>query len=238
MQYLFFALAFLLAGVGVELIGFGVSAILMSILPFILPLSSAIPLVAVISLLATAIVAIKTKTHNLYEYLLPLFAGSLVGVPLGIFFLGHTGKESLSVILGVLLIAYGFYSLLSKKNFLKVGKVGGFIVGVLAGFFGASFNVNGPLIRMYSAADESLSKHENKDLAATYIGITGVFVVLGHLFSGRITEEVIRYFFFSVPFLFLGLFLGGRLFRKINPVWIKRIIYVFVFAAGVNLIVT
>ncbi|MEA2020373.1 MAG: sulfite exporter TauE/SafE family protein [Patescibacteria group bacterium] len=235
-QYLLFAIAFLIAGVGVELIGFGISAILMSLLPFILPLSTAIPLVAVISLVATGIVAIKTKTHNLSPHLIPLFAGAFVGVPLGILFLGYAQEETLSLILGVVLIVYVLYNFFSKESFLKMGNVGGFIMGSIAGFFGASFNVNGPLIGLYSIANENLSKHENKDLVATYMGITGVFVVVGHLLSGRITGEVLRYVLFALPCLFLGLFLGTELFKKVSPIWIERAIYAFVFIAGVSLL--
>ncbi len=238
MFYLFFVLALFAAGIGAELVGFGISAILMSFLPLILSLSTAIPLVAAISLVATGFVAWKTKTAGLGKHLGPLLLGSLIGIPLGLFFLQAIGEEPLALFLGGLLIVYVLFNFFwGGKSFLGNGWVGGLLMGALAGFFGASFNVNGPLVGMYSLGKPGLSKHENKDLITSYMFLTGLVIVTGHAFSGRISGEVVTYFFLSLPPLFLGLWVGQKLFTKISRLWVKRIIYGVIFLSGVLILV-
>lgn len=236
MRFLVFACSFFIAGLGAELIGFGISAVLMSLLPLILPLTITIPLVAVISVIATGIVAIKTKTRELSKYLIPLFIGSLIGIPLGIWFLGLVSKKALSVSLGTILIIYVIYNLISDKQELKLGKLDRFLLGITAGFFGASFNINGPLIGLSTLSNKSFSKHKNKDLVATYMSITGFFIVVGHVVSGRITTSILIYSLYALPFLIFGIWAGTKLYKKISLEGIKLIIYLLVSLAGIRFI--
>lgn len=226
-----------MAGIGAEIVGFGISAISMALLPLILPLSTAIPLVAAVSVVATGIVAWHTKTKNLTKPLTPLLIGSVLGIPLGLQLLDLIPEKTLALLLGWLLVFAGSYSLLNgKKSKLKLKGWAGILIGILAGFFGASLNVNGPLVGMYSANNGRLSKYKNKDLIVTYMFITGLFVVAGHFLAGRLTVEVWKDFAFAMPGLGLGLWLGNLLFKKIKSVVLRQVIYLFVIIAGLALV--
>ncbi len=217
------------------MVGFGISAISMAFLPLLMPLQITIPLVAMISLVATGIVAFRTKTKNLTPLLMPLFIGSALGIPLGMHFLQIVAEDTLLWILGVVLVLTSTYSLIGKKNKVKFNWQTGALVGLLAGSFGASINVNGPLIGMYSTKNEKLSKHKNKDLITTYMFATGLFVVAGHYLAGRITEPVVRYFVIVLPALFIGLQIGKTIFEKVPAQLLKTVVYLFVLAAGLKL---
>jgi len=145
-EYAYFALVFFLAGTSVELTGFGVATVSMALLPFMLPLPVAIPLIAIISAIATGIVATQTKTRNLFKYLRPLLIGSALGIVLGMLFLNFIDEKLLRIALSVFLIIYALYGLFFKGHFLPNGRIFGTATGLLAGFFGASFNVHGPLV--------------------------------------------------------------------------------------------
>jgi hypothetical protein len=235
-EYLYFAIIVFFAGVAPELTGFGVATVSMALLPFFLPLSVAIPLVAIISSTATGIVALRTKTRNLLKYLRPLLIGSAFGVILGMLFLYFLDEQSLTTILGVFLIAYSLYGLVFKGHFLPKGKIVGTATGIVAGFFGASFNIHGPLVGLYSSSNDDLSKIEIKDLMATYMFFTGLFTIFGHTIAGRISGNVLLYALFALPFLFAGLMVGRVIFNKINVIWVRRGIYLFVLAAGIALL--
>ncbi|PIT92084.1 MAG: hypothetical protein COU08_04500 [Candidatus Harrisonbacteria bacterium CG10_big_fil_rev_8_21_14_0_10_42_17] len=232
-EYVYFAIIFFIAGIAPELTGFGVATISMALLPFLLPLSVAIPLVAIISTTATGIVALRTKTGNLFKYIRPLLVGSAIGVALGMVFLRLLDEQLLTVVLGIFLVIYALYGLFFKGHFLPTGNVTGTVTGLVAGFFGASFNVHGPLVGLYSSSNGDLSKTEIKDLMATYMFFTGLFTIVGHAISGRMSGEILVYALFALPFLLVGLAVGKRIFRKVNIVWIKRGIYLFVLAAGI-----
>ncbi|NCN52990.1 sulfite exporter TauE/SafE family protein [Candidatus Wolfebacteria bacterium] len=236
LEYIYFAIAFFIAGIAPELTGFGVATISMALLPFLLPLSVAIPLVAIISTTATGIVALRTKTKNILKYTRPLLIGSVIGVTLGMMFLHLLNEQLLMVILSIFLITYALYGLFFKGYILPTGNVTGTATGLVAGFFGASFNVHGPLVGLYSSSNDDLSKTEIKDIMATYMFFTGLFTVVGHTVAGRVTGEVLLYALFALPFLLIGLVVGKRIFKKVNIIWIKRGIYLFVLAAGVTLL--
>ena len=235
LEQVFFAVIFFLAGITPELTGFGVATVSMALLPFILPLPLAIPLVAIISATATGIIAIETKTRGLLKYLTPLLVGSFIGVSAGMVFLRFIDEELLRTTLSVFLVAYALYGFFFKGHFLPVEKATGMVVGLFAGFFGASFNVHGPLVGLYSSSNGDLSKKQTKDLIATYMFSTGLFTIAGHTLSGRVTGEVLLYALFALPFLFAGMVVGKRMFKKVSALWAKRAVYAFVLVAGIAL---
>ncbi len=236
MEFVLVSLVFVLAGIGAEVVGFGISTISMALLPFFLPLEIAIPLVAIISIVATGMVAYRTKAKGLTEILVPLFVGSLFGIPLGLYFLQIVPERTLLLILGIILIFSSVYSLLGKEIEFNFNRVTGILVGFLVAVFGASINVNGPLVGMYFTADKRISKLKNKDLITTYMFFTGLFVVLGHYLVGRIDREVGVYTLIVLPALFIGLQLGRVIFDKIPVKILRIIIYLFVLVAGIRLL--
>lgn len=235
MQYILLLLIFILAGMEAEILGFGISTVSMAFLPLLLPLHVAIPLVAMVSVVATGIVAFRTKTKGLTQLLLPLFVGSALGIPLGMYFLRVVSEEALLLILGLILVLTSSYGLLNKKAKRNFSWKVGILLGLLTGFFGASVNVNGPLIGIYSTKDKRFSKFKKKDLIATYMFFTGLFMVAGHYLAGRITGSVLRYFAIVLPGLFTGLQIGKAIFKKLPAETLKIITYLFILAAGMRL---
>ena len=236
MQLIFLSVIFLLAGIGAEVVGFGISAISMSLLPLLLPVSSAIPVVAIISVIATGHVAYTTKAKNLSKYLIPLLIGSIVGIPIGMYLLQIVSEQFLLTFLGFLLVISGSYSLIGEQLKIKFSLFSGIVVGILTGIFGASVNVNGPLVGLYLTQNKKISKIKNKDIITTYMFITGLFVVLGHYLSGRINEEVLYHSLIALPSLFIGMGIGKVLFKRIPVKLLRVIIYTFVLLSGIKLI--
>lgn len=232
MVYIYIAFVFFLAGVAPELTGFGVSTVMMVLLPLVLPLEVVIPIVAIVTLVATGIVAYQTKSKFIESRVLALLGGSLLGVPLGMLFLDQINEQILSAALGVFLIAYSIYGLIKRKGVLPANKFVGSIVGVFAGFFGASFNINGPLVGIYSSTDKDLNKNQIKDLTATYLFFTGILTISGHAIFGRITKDVFTTSFYYLPFMFLGLYIGAKLFGKISGELVRIMVYTMTLIGG------
>lgn len=236
-EYIFLALVIFLAGVVPELTGFGVATVSMALLSFFLPLELVIPLVALISMIATGTVAFTTTTKGIIKYILPLIVGSIFGVVLGMIFLKLINEDLLRIILGVFLVLYSLYALLNKNIVFPGGKIAGIITGFVAGFFASWFNIHGPLIGIYSSSTEKLSKLQIKDLIATYMFFTGSFTVIGHGLFGRMTTDVFFHALLAIPFLFAGLIVGRKLFNKIDVKWVKFGVYIVVLFAGISFLI-
>lgn len=237
MEFFILATVFILAGISTELTGFGVATISMALLPFFLPLSTVIPLVAGISTVSTGIVALKTKTVGLWKHMLPLVVGSAFGIPLGIMVLGNTNEEILNIVLALLLITYSIYGLLKKQTFIKASTSKSTVVGMIAGFSNAILSIHGPIVGLYSSSNKSFTRNETRDIIATYMFFAGIFTISGHFLNNLITEEVFVNFLHALPFLFMGLFLGSKIFSMINAKTLRKLIYIFILFAGILMLI-
>lgn len=233
MELFFISFVFVLASSVAEIIGFGVSTVSMILLPMLLPLTVAIPLVAILSLIANGIISFKSRQKSIVNNVFPLLTGSASGVFFGMKFLDFFDLNILTKVMGIFLILYAIFGLFGSLNFLGSNKRLRLLIGFIAGFFSASFNIHGPLVGAYESSHGQLSKIELKNLISTYLFFTGIFTVFGHFFSHHITKDVFSYAIFSLPSIFMGLLVGSRLFKKIEMAHIKNIVYVFVLISGV-----
>ncbi len=237
MEYVILSFIFILAGIVPELTGFGVATISMSLLPFVLPLPIVIPLVSIISMLTTGVVSYRVKTKGLWKYILPIVSGSIIGVSLGMIFLNWINTNELRIVLAVFLMVYAIYSLIKKHAFIPSNHYLSGIVGVVAGFCSASFNIHGPLVGAYTSKNKDLSRDGVKDIIATYMFITGIFTVIGHSTAGRVTWEVLSLLILAIPSLVAGLFIGSKIFHNLNIDMVRKMIYVLMFFVGLMLLI-
>ena len=231
MELIIVFFVFTLAGLVGALTGFGVATVAMILLPFFLPLSLALPVVAMASTLATGIIAVRTATPSIVRKVAPLLFGSAVGVSFGMLQLAQMDEQTLRIIIAAALLAIAVLGLMRKRIHFSPRKRYGLVMGLLGGFFSASFNIHGPLVALYAAA-RGEHKREMRGLIAVYMFLTGLFTVTGHALAGSVTIEVLRSFFLSVPFLLLGLLLGRRLFHVFEEDTARRFVYGFVGVAA------
>jgi uncharacterized protein len=237
MDYIYFILIFFLAGITPEIIGFGVATVSMSLILFFLPPEIAIPLVAMVSVFATGIIAVRIKTKGILKNVAPLVFGAVFGVFLGMFFLNVVNQDVLRIFIAFFLVGYAIYGLFIRKQvFLPQNKISGGVMGLIAGFFSASFNIHGPLVGIYHSADAAKNPNVYKDTVATYMFIAGLFTVFGHLVNGRITLDILALLIYAVPAMICGLFVGNKLFNRLNGEMVKKIVYIFVLISGIALL--
>lgn len=235
-EILAICITFILAGISTELTGFGVATISMALLPFFFPLTIAVPMVAMISTTSTGIVALKTKTFGLWKHMLALIAGSAVGIPIGMYLFTALNEDLLRLALAIFLIIYAVYGILKKRTFIRSSTPRSTAVGAVAGFFNASLNIHGPIVGLYASSNDSFSRNETRDIIATYMFFAGLLTVTGHYLADRITPEVGLYFLYALPFLGIGLYIGSKIFPKLNERTVRTFIYAFVLAAGILMI--
>ncbi|MDA3802874.1 MAG: sulfite exporter TauE/SafE family protein [Patescibacteria group bacterium] len=240
MEILYIILIFILAGMTLELTGFGIATVSMSLLLLFLDPLIAIPLVAIIVLIATGYLAYRIKEKGTFKRVKPLFIGVIFGVPLGMLTLNYINKDLLSIGIGIFFILYSVYGLFFshiKLNFLKKSKKTASVIGLIAGYFDATVNIDGPLIALYESKDIEKNKDGYKDAIATYMFFTGILTVTGHIISGRVNMDLIRILLYSIPAMLLGIVIGTKLFSKIKGKYLKKIIYLFVLSSGIILLI-
>lgn len=238
MEVYYIIIIFFLAGLVLELTGFGVATVSMSLLLFFLPPIIALPLVAIVSLFSSGLVASRIRNKSIVRKVIPLLAGVVFGVPLGMLLLNYLNPLALRVLVGVFLIAYSIYGLLNLKHPLRFhgNRKSGFAVGVVAGFFNASFNIDGPLVALYQSGDSGAEADDFKDTIATHMFFAGLFTVTGHFLAGRVNAQVLAYLPLAIPAIVIGFFVGRRIFAHWGRKSVKEAIYLLVLASGVSVL--
>lgn len=237
MEFIVLAFVFLLGGIIPELTGFGVATISMALLPFALPLEIVLPLVSIMSVITTGIITLQSRTKNMLKRIFPLILGSSIGVYAGMYFLSNIDVDKLMKVFGIFLVIYAIYGLTIKNETIHFEKKLATLVGFIAGFFSAAFNIHGPLVGIYESSDNHLSKKELKNTISSYIFFSGIFTVIGHINAGRVTTDVLKLSLFSLPFLLTGIIIGTKLFRKVNTKIVKYLVYMLVLIVGIIVLI-
>ena len=218
--------------------GFGESLVAVPLFSIFIPISVAVPLSVLISVLVAMVVVIQDHKQihlNSAKWLI-LFA--LPGIPVGLLILIYGNEFVVKIGLGILIILYSLYAMLGKNTFRleKENKFWLFICGFLSGIFGGAYGVNGPPLVVYGnmrkwSAKEFRATLQGYFLPASFIGL------LGYLFKGLITLEVLKYFMASLPAVFPAIFLGRYLNHRLKGDSFFRYVYVGLLLIGAFLIV-
>jgi uncharacterized membrane protein YfcA len=215
---------FLGAGLIQGLTGFGSSLLAMPLLTLFIDVKSAVPLSILNSVIITLYLSYKLKGHMEARKILPLIIGSLPGIYFGATFLKSMDSEVIKLLLGLLIISYGLYSLLSKPQARKIKSLWAYLSGFSAGFIGSAFSAGGSPVIIYT----TLTGWPKEIIKATLTGFflfAAIAIASVHAATGLTDAAVIKYFSASALFSFAGVYMGSILYEKVdNQGYIRAIL--------------
>jgi uncharacterized protein len=175
--------------------------------------------------------------HSLsWRTLAPFIIGGVLGVPIGTLLLTYIDAATMRTAVGVLLVMYGVYGL-AQPAFkpLHVGAAAdgsiGFLNGILCGMTG----LPGFIITVWCqlrgwAKDVQRAVFQPVMLAASIA--TGVALS----FTSVITVEIAKLYLLGLPAMLAGLWIGFKLYGKLDDVAFRKVILVLLLVAGVALV--
>ncbi len=195
--------------------GFGETLIGVPLLAFIMPVEMAAPLSVLVSVVASVIgVAQDWRDIHLRSAAL-LVVSSCFGIPIGLWLLTAVPEQAVKSLLGVVIILFSAYFLLSKSRLrLKSDRLA-WAFGFAGGVLGGAYGMNGPPLVAYG----SLRRWTPQQFRATLQGYflpSSLLVMLGYWTAGLWTPEVTRNFLHALPAIFLAYFLGRMANRRID----------------------
>jgi uncharacterized membrane protein YfcA len=218
------------------LIGFGNALVAMPLLALFAPIQIASPLVGLANLTGILIVlAGNWRSVNL-KAAWRLVLACLVGIPIGLVFLKTANEQIVRTVLGAILVGYGLYNLVSPKLPYLKGELLSWPFGLASGILGGAFNSNGPPIVIYG----SLRRWPPESFRATLQGVflpTNLMILVTHALAGLWTRDVLVLYGCALPLMLLATLIGIRFGKRIPKEQFHRIVYGFLVAMGVLLIV-
>lgn len=232
MQLLIFLSIIFSAGFIQGLTGFGSVLISLPLLCFFYPLKTVIPLVSLFALIINSLLMWNLRKYFSFKAVAPLLLSTLLGLPLGVYFLKNLPSFYLEITLGLILGSYALYGLFIHLPAITIKTRWAYLAGFLAGILGGSLGTNGPPIIVYSSI-LPLDKHKIKFILTGYFFFAGFGISAIHGISGLITKEVITLFLKGILILILGVFSGIFLYQRMSTRNYKKIVFILLLILSI-----
>jgi len=225
------SIIFFVAGLIQGLSGFGSALLAMPLLTIFLDAKIAVPLCVLNGLLITSYLTLELKGSLDREKILPLLIGCLPGVFLGVTFLKNTSSSVIKLLLGVLIICYGFYAMFFHPKPRKIPAIWSYVAGFSTGFIGSAFSAGGPPTIIYTTLTDWSRDHIKATLSGFFF-FSGVITAIVHAANGLTNTLIVKYFLATAFFVLLGTYTGSKFYRRINRQRYVQIILVVLVILG------
>jgi uncharacterized membrane protein YfcA len=232
----FFLIAAFAGGFASGLAGFAMGFIVSGIWLHILTPLQTTALIVGYGLVTQGYGVWKLRQALVWRNIAPFIIGGFLGVPLGTLLLTYLNPAYLRSGVGVLLIVYGAYGLAQPKlpainaNAATDGAVG-FANGVLAGLTG----LPGFIITIWCQFRGWKKDYQRAVFQPVLLAAIAANVIsLG--IAGAITPAFLRLYLLGMPAMLAGLWVGFRLYGKLDDAAFRKIILVLLVIAGLALL--
>jgi uncharacterized membrane protein YfcA len=233
--YLFLFLIFMVAGFIQGVTGFGFGLLAIPLLSLFIDIKTAVPLCSLLGILITAFLSLRLRKHIDRRKILPLLLGCIPGVAAGTLVLKKAPTALLSVLMGVMLMAYGLYRLQSREQPNSIHPRWAYAAGFFTGAISSAFSAGGPPTIIYA----TLRGWDKDGIKATLSGFFltgGLAVITAHALTGLTTSLVIHYFLLSAPVVIGGVFMGSLLYDRIDTGAYLKLLHLLLLALGVLMV--
>lgn len=215
--------------------GFGMTLVAMPLLALTYDLTVIAPLIALVGIAAKVLLLAKYGRKFDFQLLGLLTLTSLAVVPLGVRSIKFLNQDVALIILGVFVLVYALFNLLNFKLPTFRSRGWAVLLGGTAGFLGGALNASGPPVVVY-ADNRDWAPGEFKGNLQGYALINGVFIAANHAVSGNLTADVWQAFALTLPAVALGVWMGIKMDRWINPAQFRKIVLWLLVILGIRLI--
>lgn len=230
------ALIIVLAYTVFGLTGFGASITAMPLLVYFLPLRFAVPLMLIFDVCATVLLGLKNRRAVDRQELLRLIPFMLAGMLLGVTLLVTAPERALLFLLGCFVLAYAGWSLIFQRDTMTIATGWAAPLGTVGGIFTALFGTGGPIYVIYLAG----RLHDKSALRATIgalIFVSGLSRLALFTTAGLYAQQnLLLLAAVLLPCAMLGLYLGGRLHRRLPVQRVVQAVWVILILGGISLI--
>lgn len=228
--------AVIVAGFSHGVTGFGVGFVAMAIFTSFMPLGQAAALSALVAATTGVTILLRFRRSINIMPVMKLLGGACLGVPIGIFGVSRLPEAWALRLLSAVIIGYCIFSFarpqLSRVKNTNWAYVFGFFSGMLAG----GFNAGGPVAIMYGLSQGWSDRAFKSNITGYMLANMAVLIVF-HAGHGNLNAALLTQFAWAAPCLVVGVLLGLKMADRINPVHLKNLMLVFLFAMGVKFLI-
>lgn len=215
--------------------GFGSALVAMPLLTSLLGIQTAAPLFAVVGFALDLTLLWRFRAALNLQAIRRLVLSSLVGIPLGVIFLRQQDPRLVTALLGVILVGYALYALITPRLLELRRPAWGYLFGLLGGILGGAYNTSGPPVVVFATCRRWPPAEFRGNLQAYFI-VNSAIVMVTHAVSGNLTPVVWRGLAWAIPGLAAGLLVGLAANPLVHPQRFRQLVLLLLLALGARLI--
>lgn len=215
LEWVFAALVVVVAVAVRGTAGFGGQAVAVPLLALVLPLTTALAAMVVLTVLSALGHLRRDWSKIVWSEIRRLLPYSIAGVLVGLFLLGHLDLRVLVKAFGVVVLLYGCFALATASRPMRIPKrmlyPAGAALAVTAGAMGATFGAAaGPLYVIYLSA-KALERDAFRVTITFILTVQGTLRIAGYTRLGFFDETALILVGAGLPLMLLGAVLGQYL---------------------------
>jgi len=234
-QYGFSLLILVVAYTFRGITGFGSGLIAIPLLALFLPLTLVVPFISILDITASLIHSIHTRQHIAWKTLLRAIPFAVIGVITALYIIKSINTVLLVKALGIFIIIFAFYSLISPKFKKNNSSIWPVFAGFFGSFIGTLFGTGGPFYVFYFHLQDMDKSVFRATCAATFL-IDGLIRATGFTLSGFYTYTVLLNIAFALPIMLIAMYIGEHLHTNISQRSFQRAIGIFLIFSGLALL--
>ena len=215
--------------------GFGSALLTVPVLSHFWPVQFVLPIMAMLDIVAAVTVGVSRRAQAEKSELARLIPFTFIGAALGVSLLVNLPRTAALAGLGAFIVCYGIYALVAREPVHPVSRAWSYLAGLIGGASGAVFGVAGPAYVVYLSRRLPDKIRFRATLATLVFFSVGsrlsVFALAGLIWWSELVTAGLL-----LPFMFLGLWVGGRAHLRISPARLGRVISWLLVAAGTSLL--
>jgi uncharacterized membrane protein YfcA len=185
------------------------------LLAFLMRVEQAVPVATLLSITVAAVVLVQDWRKVQLRGAVWLVVSTLFGLPLGLLLLTRVPEPAVKAVLGVVILAFSSYCLLSRAPaHLKDDRLA-WAFGFAAGVLGGAYGMNGPPLVIYG----SLRHWSPEQFRATLQGYflpASLLGMGGYWLAGLWTPAVTRWYLWALLPALAVIFLGRAVNRRLS----------------------
>lgn len=234
MEIMLFFTIILVASILQTSTGFGFSILATPFLLLMFEPTEAIQINLILSLIISSALIMKIRKDIDYGVLKRFLVGSVAGLPIGmiIFLLIDINKLKLGVSIIILVLTI----MLILKFRINQNKKRDLLVGGLSGSLTTSIGMPGPPLLLYFSGSDTQKEKLRGTTLAFYLFIYLVSLLIQVIFAGT-NKTIWVSSLWALPLVFVGLYLGQLLFKRINQNVFRKFTYTILMFTGIYLLI-
>ncbi|MBP5211703.1 MAG: sulfite exporter TauE/SafE family protein [Pyramidobacter sp.] len=222
-------------GMVASVCGFGFGVVVMAIWPYFLPYSQSVAVSSLCGVSTAVMIALPHWRHINFKTLLPCALTGLIASALSAHFSAGAAEKLMIHALGYVLIALSIYNIfLGGRIVIRPTVPNGVIAGLIGGTGAGLFSVGGPPVAIYLLSSTADNQEYRSTLNAHFCFTSGV-ATIARAANGIITQTTLRLWLMVLAALALGLYLGNKIFNRLDAKKLRMVVYGYLLVSGVTM---